>query len=60
MVVLVLASCHRSTCPAYMNGGATGTQGSNEKPRTLFPEKKTKKKMMKKAKPNEPPKQKYS
>ncbi|HYV91319.1 MAG TPA: hypothetical protein VE978_06035 [Chitinophagales bacterium] len=57
--ILVLASCHRTTCPAYMNGAATGTQGSGEKKRTLFPEKMKKKKMMKKAKPNTPPKQKY-
>ncbi len=29
----------RQTCPAYMNGGATGTMGAKDKPRQLMPKK---------------------
>lgn len=33
-----LISCApKITCPAYMNGAATGTSGSSSKPRPLFP-----------------------
>ncbi|MCS6917012.1 MAG: hypothetical protein RMK52_02130 [Chitinophagales bacterium] len=41
VLVLVLLSCHRQTCPAYMNGAITGTEGSTkrEKRQELFPEK---------------------
>jgi len=34
--MLALGACHRKTCPAYMGGKSTGTQGSKGRPRTLF------------------------
>ena len=37
LILFVLASCHKGTCPAYMNGGATGTMGAKEKKQELFP-----------------------
>jgi hypothetical protein len=37
MIVVILSACHRQTCPAFMNGKATGTGGSKEKPHQLFP-----------------------
>jgi len=40
---IVLDSCRvfqrRQTCPAYMNGGATGTMGTKDKPSQLMPKK---------------------
>jgi len=45
LVLFVLASCGRkTTCPAYMNGAVTGTEGSREKPHDLFPKEMKKKK----------------
>ena len=45
IAMLVLAACHRSTCPAYMDGAATGMEGGNDKKKQeLFsPEMKKKK-----------------
>lgn len=41
VLLLLAAACHRQTCPAYMNGAITGTEGSTqrEKRQELFPEK---------------------
>jgi len=38
MIVVCIESCYRGTCPAYMNGGSTGTLGesSKSKPLPLF------------------------
>ncbi len=33
----LLSACHRKTCPAFMNGKVTSTEGSKDKPRRLFP-----------------------
>lgn len=39
----VFGSCRvfqrKQTCPAYMNGGATGTMGTKDKPKQLYPKK---------------------
>lgn len=43
---IILASCHRTQCPAYMNGESTGVSGSKGKKKELFPPA-----MMKKHKP---------
>ncbi|MEO5675380.1 MAG: hypothetical protein ABIQ74_12105 [Chitinophagales bacterium] len=40
----VMASCNRGTCPAYMDGAVTGTEGSRGKAKQLFPESMVKKK----------------
>ncbi|MCS6992128.1 MAG: hypothetical protein NZL95_09765 [Chitinophagales bacterium] len=41
LLCMLLAACARQTCPAYMNGAITGTEGSSprEKRHELFPEK---------------------
>src|SRR5438093_1350560 len=43
-LLALFASCNKSTCPAYMNGSVTGTEGSREKSQHLF------------GKPSKPPK----
>lgn len=37
IVLVAFTSCNRSVCPAYMDGGATGTSGANGKKQELFP-----------------------
>jgi hypothetical protein len=45
LIVFLFSSCgKKTTCPAYMNGSVTGTEGSREKPHDLFPKDMTKKK----------------
>ncbi|MBX7107444.1 MAG: hypothetical protein K1X61_02230 [Chitinophagales bacterium] len=36
-VLIIIASCNRSVCPAYLNGEATGTSGTKAKKMELFP-----------------------
>jgi hypothetical protein len=40
MAMLSVGACqHRQNCPAYSKGKVTGTNGSKEKARQLFPKK---------------------
>ncbi|HUM45587.1 MAG TPA: hypothetical protein PLD84_01590 [Chitinophagales bacterium] len=37
IILLLFTACNRSVCPAYMDGGATGTSGAKGKKQELFP-----------------------
>ena len=36
-IALLFAACSKSVCPAYMDGGSTGTSGTGGKKQDLFP-----------------------
>jgi hypothetical protein len=41
--LIVITSCNRSVCPAYMNGESTGLSGDKGKKQELFPSRMDKK-----------------
>lgn len=36
-IAFLFAACNKSVCPAYMDGGSTGTSGTGGKKQDLFP-----------------------